>query len=156
MQLQLRRIIGFPFGNTSVEIGFPILFQAFRINGENLSVSKNLTFTGCPVGNPCQKIGFPTMFLGVPETWKLSNFTPCITEHAIILLEKILLVQQKSVVLYSSHTSIPRIPYVWTSRTSSISMSSFVCVLLRTLYARDVSFSSSCKIKKDIHIPWLL
>ncbi len=37
---------------------------------------KGEIFTKCPVGNPCQKIGFPNMFLGVPETRKLSNFAP--------------------------------------------------------------------------------
>ena len=40
------------------------------------SESLALIFTGCPVGNPCKKIGVPTMFLGVPDTKTLSNFTP--------------------------------------------------------------------------------
>ena len=34
---------------------------------------------GFPFGNSPLKIGFPTEFLGVPETWKLSNFAPCDT-----------------------------------------------------------------------------
>ena len=75
--VKLRKIIWFPFGNPHLKIGFPKLSQAFRMEEENLAVSKTLTFTGCPVGNPCQKIGFPTMLLGVPETRKLNNFAPC-------------------------------------------------------------------------------
>ncbi len=58
-------------------IWFPNLFQAFRMKAENLSISKTLIFTGCPFRNPYVKIGFPNMFLGVPETRKLSNFAPC-------------------------------------------------------------------------------
>ena len=73
---KLRKIIWFPFGNPPLKFGFPKLFQAFRREAKNLSESLALIFTGCPVGNPCKKIGFPAVFLGVPDTRKLSNFAP--------------------------------------------------------------------------------
>ena len=50
--------------------GFP---SGSQIHLESLA----LIFTGCPSGNPCKIIGFPAVFLGVPDTRKLSNFAPC-------------------------------------------------------------------------------
>ncbi len=57
-----------------------MLFRAFRKHSKALymfCLSKSLFFTWFPFGNPCQKNGFPTVFLGVPESWKASNFAPC-------------------------------------------------------------------------------
>ncbi len=38
--VKLRKIIWFPFGNPPLEIGFPNLLQDFRMDVENLSVTK--------------------------------------------------------------------------------------------------------------------
>ena len=72
----LRKIIRFPspknWGSETL-LGFP--------NGSGESISfLNLQWLlqGFQLETLVGKIGFPTMFLGVPETRELSNFTPCI------------------------------------------------------------------------------
>ena len=54
--LQLRNIIG--FGNPPVKIGFPKLFEAFRMEVANL----NIDFYRVSGRIPLSKNGFPTVF----------------------------------------------------------------------------------------------
>ena len=52
------------------------------MEAENLSIAFNasefLIFQDVQSETLLKKIGFPMLFLGVPDTRKLSNFAPCI------------------------------------------------------------------------------
>ena len=85
---KLRKYFGFPFGKPPQKIGFPKIFQVFRIENENLSYQK-LDFYGLSSRKSLSKNWLSDSVFGCPGKPVISHPAVCRT-HSLFLYTNII------------------------------------------------------------------